>query len=370
MRTLLVLIRKEFIQIGRNRTLLPMMFVIPIVQMLVLVYAANLNMRNIDFVIVDECRSSLSRELAGHFQGSPFFRSRGEVMSIHEAENLLRNDAVDLIIHIPENLERNIQNGKSADLQLLINGINNTAAVLTSAYSQSIIRTFLLNQTTRGQSPNTPPRLIKVSYSHWYNPELDFKIFMVPGILVILVTMVGWILTSLNIVKEKEMGTIEQINVTPVKKYQFLMAKLIPFWLIALFELAFGLLIGRIVFEIPILGSLGLLFLFAGVYLLSVLGIGLLIAAISETQLQVMFLNFFFMLTFILMSGIFTPVESMPDWADIVNYLNPLSYFMKVIRMILLKGAGFQDVWKEFLQIGVLGFLMITLAVRAYRKRV
>ena len=210
---------------------------------------------------------------------------------------------------------------------------------------------------------------IKIVYNHWYNPELDFKIFMVPGILVILVTMVGWILAGFNIVREKEMGTIEQINVTPIKKYHFIIGKMVPFWLIAMFELAFGLFLGKLIFAIPIVGSLGLLFAFAGLYLIVALAIGLFISTISQTQQQVMFVSFFFMLTFILMSGIFTPVESMPEWAGIFNYFNPIAYFMRVIRMIVLKGAEFSHVKIDFILIAIFGFVMLFLATWQYKKQ-
>lgn len=370
MRILLVLIRKELIQIVRSRVLLPMMIVMPIVQLFILVYAANLNMKEISFSVLDQDRSVTSLKLVSHYQASPFFTQLGEVVSLSAAEHLLKSNQADLIIHIPANWEESMLQGATVPVQFLINGINNTAAVLSGAYAERVLMSY--NQelaATYSRYPSSGNGMIHITYSHWYNPELDFKIFMVPGILVLLVSMVGWILTALNIVREKELGTIEQINVTPIRKYQFIMGKLIPFWCIALFELALGLLIGRLVFGVPMVGSLGLLFGFAAVYLISVLGIGLFFSSISETQQQVMFLNFFFVLTFILMSGIFTPVESMPRWAHWVNYINPLAYFMRVIRMIMLKGADFYDVWTEFIGIAILGMGMITLAVRSYRKR-
>ena len=180
--------------------------------------------------------------------------------------------------------------------------------------------------------------------------------------------MIGMFLTALNIVREKETGTIEQINVTPIRKYQLLTGKLIPFWIIALFELAFGLILGKILFNIPVEGSLLLLFSFAGIYLLVVLGIGLFISTMANTQQQVMFMVFFFMLTFILMSGIFTPEESMPYWAQRVNLINPFSYFMRVIRMILLKGSGFKEVVSEFISITIFGIVILSLAIWRYRK--
>jgi ABC-2 type transport system permease protein len=371
MRTIAVLIRKEFTQILRNRIMIPAMIVAPLVQMFILVYAANMNMRDIDFAILDEDGSASSVNLISKYSSSPFFFISGSVKSLDDAEILLLGDKTDLVIHIPANFEQGLMNGEKMGVQFLINGINTASAVLTATYAQNILIDYNrqlvagFSRPASGQGAGT----IDINFSHWYNPELDFKIFMVPGILVILVTLVGWLLMSLNMVREKELGTIEQINVTPIRKYQFLIGKLIPFWILALVELGIGLSLGRLIFHVPIVGSLWLLIAFTALYLVTVLGFGLFIAAISETQQQVMFLNFFFVLVFILMSGIFTPVESMPDWAHYVNTINPLSYFMRVIRMILLKGSDFGDVWKEFLSIGIFGVVMISLAVRSYRKR-
>ena len=372
MKTIGVLIRKEFIQIRRNRIMIPAMIVAPLVQMFVLVFAANLSMRDIDFTILDEDRSSASLDLSGRYHGSPFFSFSGTVESIAKAEQLLRTDKADIVIHIPEGFSRKILQGDPVQVQFLVNGINSAAAVLTSAYAQNVLQDFNRNLAAgyRNLAAEAVPGTIEVTYSHWYNPELDFKIFMVPGILVVLVTMVGWLLMSLNVVREKELGTTEQINVTPIRKSHFIIGKLIPFWILAMVELAIGLTLGRLIFHVPMIGSLWLLFSFTGIYLITVLGFGLFVAAISETQQQVMFVNFFFVLVFILMSGLFTPIESMPQWAHWINVVNPLAYFMRVIRMILLKGSGFAEVWPEFVSIAVFGIVMITLAVKSYRKRV
>lgn len=373
MKTIAVLIRKEFTQIVRNRIMIPAMIIAPLVQMIVLVYAANMNMRDIDFAILDEDGSATSVNLVSKYSSSPFFSMAGSVNSLDDAGKLLKGDKADLVIHIPANFEKSILNQEKTEVQFLINGINSAAAVLTASYAQNILFDYnrqLIAGFSRSFSVSQGFGAIEVNYNHWYNPELDFKIFMVPGILVVLVTLVGWLLMSLNVVREKELGTIEQINVTPVKKYQFLLGKLIPFWILAIVELGIGLTLGRLLFHVPVLGSIWLLIGFTAIYLITVLGFGLFIAAISETQQQVMFLNFFFVLVFILMSGIFTPVESMPDWAHYVNTINPLSYFMRVIRMILLKGSDFTDVWREFLSVGIFGVVMISLAVISYRKRI
>jgi ABC-2 type transport system permease protein len=191
---------------------------------------------------------------------------------------------------------------------------------------------------------------------------------MVPGILVILVTVISLILSGMNIVREKEVGTIEQINVTPIRKSQFLIGKLLPFMIIALFELAFGLTIGKLVFNIPIVGSLGLVFLSATVYVFVILGMGLLVSTISNTQQQAMFVSFFFMIIFILMSGLFTAAENMPAWAQDINIINPVAYFIRIMRMVLLKGSGFTDILGELAALMVIGISVLSMAVWRYRK--
>jgi ABC-2 type transport system permease protein len=370
MRTIKYLIQKEFIQILRDRTMLPIIIVLPFVQLIILVYASTFDIKNIDMVIVDQDQSALSRQLVSKFEGSPFFTLYGSSFSIKEANDLLTNDEVDVILHIPNDFEKNLLTGQNPDLQLLINAINSTAAGLINAYSNYVIADFNRRAITENINYIVPKqnKNINVIYSFWYNPELNYQIYMLPGILVVLVTIIGAFLAALNIVREKEMGTIEQINVTPIQKYHFIIGKLVPFWIIAMMELGLGLTIGRILFDVPIIGSLWVLFGFAGAYLLVALGAGLLISTMANTQQQVMFIIFFFLLTFILMSGIFTPVESMPHWAQKVNILNPFAYFMRVIRMILLKGSGFSDITKEFFSLLIYASILLSLAVWRYRK--
>jgi ABC-2 type transport system permease protein len=188
-------------------------------------------------------------------------------------------------------------------------------------------------------------------------------------VLVLLVTIIGFMLSGMNVVREKEIGTIEQINVTPIKKYQFITGKLLPFWILALFELAFGLTIGKLLFDIPLVGNLGLVFLVASVYLLVILGIGLFVSTVTNTQQQAMFVSFFFMMIFILMSGLFTSVESMPLWAQQVDKLNPVAYFIRIIRMVLLKGSGFTDIQRDFFSLLFLAAVILSLSVWRYKKR-
>lgn len=371
MRTILFLLQKEFLQIFRNRTMLPIIFIVPIVQLLILVNAATLEMKQIKMEVVDNDMSPASRGLISKFQGSPFFDIIKSTFSVDEAKKDLIENRISVILNIPVEFEQNLYRENQEEVQLLIDAVNGMTASLTNAYAQSLITDFnnnLISQSGTNAFINLKPEMIDVTYSYWYNPQLNFKYYMLPGILVILVSMIGLFLTALNLVREKETGTIEQINVTPIKKYQFITGKLVPFWIIAMFELGFGLLIGKILFNLPVLGSIPLLFLFAGFYLVVVLGLGLLISTLANSQQQVMFLTFFFVLTFILMSGIFTPAENMPQWAQRVNILNPFAYFMRVIRMIILKGSVFRDIFKELISIIIFGIVMLGLAIWRYRK--
>ena len=370
MRTIIYIIQKEFIQIFRDKTMLPVIFILPIVQLIVLVYAATLEMKHIDMIVVDNDLSTVSRKLVSKFDGSPFFYVNSATFNIKEAEHEMTADNVDIILNIPAGFEKKLLKEKRSSLQLQINAINATAAGLTNAYANYVLADFNKNIITEyiHSIPPAHQKTLNINYSFWYNPELNYKIYMLPGILVILITIIGMFLAALNIVREKEMGTIEQINVTPIVKYQFIFGKLFPFWVIAMFELAFGLTIGKLLFNIPMEGSLLLLFGFTAVYLIAALGIGLLISTLANTQQQVMFIVFFFMLTFVLMSGIFTPTESMPQWAHYVNILNPYAYFMRVIRMVLLKGSGFLDIYKEIVALIIYGTIVLSLAVWRYRK--
>jgi len=370
MRILATLLVKEFKQIFRNRLMLPIIFVVPVVQMILLTYAASLEMKGISMAVVDQDHSQASRQLVSRFEASPFFDWNMASGSYEEAEDELTGDKVDVILHMQHGFEKRLYTEKEADIQLVINAINATEAGLINAYCSQIITGFNGQLRSEWFGLEGSGKLISLDIvpKYWYNPLLDFKIYMFSGILVIIVTLIGMLLTALNLVREKEMGTTEQINVTPIRKYQFIMAKLIPFLIIALFELAFGLIIGRLLFGLPMVGSLGLLFLFTCIYLLAVLGIGLFLSTISNTQQQLMYMAFFFMLTFILMSGVFTPAESMPAWAQKINLLNPVAYFMKVIRMILLKGSGFLDIKREFFSLSAYAVLILTLAITNYRK--
>jgi ABC-2 type transport system permease protein len=267
MRTIFFILQKEFLQVFRNRAMLPIIFVMPVIQLLILAFAANYEIKNIRIDIVDQDRSSWSQRLTHKMLASGYFELNEASLSVKAAYEHLAQDKADLILVIPPDFERNLVRQDKTSLQLLVNAINGSKAGLANGYATNIIRSF--NKEVRVEwlamdESNGPPR-IDVTYSNWFNQEMNYKYFMVPGILVVLVTMIGAFLSGMNIVKEKEIGTVEQLNVTPIRKHHFIIGKLLPFWIIALFELAFGLLLGKLIFHLPMEGSLLWVFLFAAV---------------------------------------------------------------------------------------------------------
>jgi ABC-2 type transport system permease protein len=369
MRTLYYILQKEFTQIFRNKSMLPVIFVMPLIQMLVLVFAATNELRQVDLAIVDFDRSASSRKLTSEIMGNPFFMVRQNLANTQDAEDLLMRNKIDLAMIIPKDFDKDLTTKKSTDVQILVDAINGMSAQLSFGYLSNVIGSYsqkILIKTGK-QEPGLM-KIIEIKPTFWFNPQLNFKYYMAPGILVVLITVIGMLLGGMNLVREKELGTIEQINVTPIKKWQFIAGKLLPFLGIGLFDLAFGLLIARLAFNIPIRGSMLLLFGLASIYLILVLSLGLFISTISDTVQQGTFVTFFMLIVFILMSGLFTPVESMPDWAQKIDYINPLYYFVKIMRSILLKGSNFADIFNEFAALSVFAASIFGLAIFRYRK--
>ncbi len=370
MRTLLYVIQKEFIQIRRNKTMLRMIVMIPLLQMLVLVFAATYDLKNIDIFVVDHDLSATSRELVSKFESSPFFTVYNRGFDENEAEQNILEGKCDMVLAIPNGFGNDPVRDDRAKIQLRVNAIDGSAAQLMYSYARAVIQSYNMNMIAEmeGIPEFKPPYKIETVSRFWFNPELDYKWYMAPGILAILVTLIGLFLSGMSLVREKEIGTIEQLNVTPIRKFHFLTGKLVPFLIIALFDLAFGLLIAHLVFKLPVVGSLWVLFGFGAVYLFGILGMGLLISTMADTQQQVMFVTYFIMMIFVMMGGIFTPIESMPAWAQMVDQFNPICYFMRVTRMVVLKGSGFADLITELLALLAFGVVFLSLAVWRYRK--
>lgn len=365
------IIQKEFRQIFRNKAMLPIIFVMPIIQLIILSNAATFEIQNIKFGYIDNDRTSFSRELIEKFEASTYFDVLTDFPSSKIATSAMLNGRVDVVLEIPPNFERKLVKEKKTDLSLTINAIDGAAAGVENVYVNQIVRQFNKKaQVQLMQAGNGMKKLqtIETIPLFWYNETLNYKTFMVPGILVMLVTMITLFLSGMNVVREKEIGTLEQINVTPIKKHQFIIGKLFPFLVLGLVLLTVGLIIAKLLFNIPIVGSIGLLYLYTIVYILVVLGIGLFISNFTDTQQQAMFIAWFFMVIFILMSGLFTPIESMPKWAQVLTEFNPIKYFVQVMRMVMLKGAGFTDIYPQLIKTLVYALLMNGLAVFSYKK--
>jgi ABC-2 type transport system permease protein len=349
--------------------MLPIIFGMPIIQLLILSNAATYDIRNVRWHLIDKDQTTTSRLLSEKFTGSGYFILTNQSFSDLAGEKDLLRGKASMVLQIPHDFERDVMTTGTAKVQLSINAEDGSSAGLIQSYAGTIIATFAQELQVRLGNASTPlPMGIQIEYSNWYNRELNYKFYMVPGILVALVSMVGLFLSGMNIVREKELGTIEQLNVTPIKRYQFIIGKLLPFWIIGQFELALGLAVAKFVFHLPILGNLFLVFGLAGVYLLVVLGIGLFISTFTETQQQAMFIAWFFMVIFMLMGGIFTPIDSMPHWAQVITKFNPVAHFVDIMRRVLLKGAGFNDVLIPFSALLAFAIINLTFAVLRYRK--
>ena len=365
------IIQKEFRQIFRNKGMLIIIFILPLVQLFMFSNAATFDVKNIPFSYIDYDKTSTSRALIDKFQGTTYFNVLANFPSKKIADEAMIKGDVDVILEIPRHFERNLVKNRKTDLALSINAIDGSKAGIENVYIQQIIKEFnqdiMIDLVLKDNQIPDQIDVITVP-SFWFNTTLKYKTLMVPGVLVLLLSMLTLFLSGMNIVREKEIGRLEQINVTPIKKYQFIIGKLFPFWVIGLVILTVGLLIAKIVFHVPMLGNIGLIYLFTSVYLLVILGMGLIISNFTDTQQQAMFLAWFFIVIFILMSGLFTPIESMPNWAQNITLFNPIRYFVEIMRMVMLKGSGFNDIVPQLSIITVYAIVLNSLAVWSYKK--
>lgn len=372
MKVLIVILQKEFRQIFRDKTILAMMFMMPIIQLIIMPLAANFEVKNINVVYIDHDRSSYSTQLMHKIAASGYFILNNEPTSYKAGLQLIEKGEADVIIEIPSGFERNLVRESVQKINVSVDAINGTKSGLGAAYLMNVLTDFNQNLDINFKNPKTQQNLnlakINTTSSNWYNPRAEYKYYMVPGILVLLLTLIGGFITALNIVKEKEIGTIEQINVTPIQKWQFILGKLIPFWIVGMIVFTIGLLVMYIVYGILPQGNIALLYLFAAVYLIAILGFGLLVSTFADTQLQAMFVAFFFMMIFMLMSGFFTSTDSMPSWARMVSELTPVTHFVRVVRLIVLKGSSFIEVRMEFFTIIIFAIVLNSLAIWNYKK--
>ncbi|WP_341227944.1 ABC transporter permease [uncultured Arcticibacterium sp.] len=371
MNNLFFLLEKEFKQIFRDPAILRLILLMPIIQLIMIPLAADYEVKQIDISVVDQDHSPYSKRLTEKLTSSGYFQLAEYHNSYSKALETVGNGNTDIILTIPPNFERDLIKENKNTLHLAADAVNGVRAGLGVAYAGQIINNF--NQEIREEWVQFPRMMplpqIEITSSNWYNPHINYYLFMVPGILVILVTMVGSFIAALNIVAEKEVGTIEQLNVTPLKKHEFILGKLIPFWVLGMVSITLGMLLAWVIFGIIPVGSYLTVYAYAAVYLLGVLGIGLLVSTFVDTQQQATLFAFFIMMVFILLGGLYTPIESMPDWAQWLTKINPPAYFIRVIRAVFIKGSSFSELLPDFFAMVGFAIFFNFLAVRNYSKR-
>jgi ABC-2 type transport system permease protein len=381
-RRILFLAQAEVLHVVRDRATLAQVLIVPIAQLLILANAATFEIRNTPTYVVDLDRTSTSRGIVTRLEASGHFYVLGASASPELANEALLTGRATMVLTVPHDFEASLVRAGVAPVQLSVNAEKGSAAGIVQAYASRILADYSAELTDRFRpgthvarsgftepSPQPGTARIDVRARGWYNATLNYQHYMVPGILVALVTLIGTLLTAQNIAREKELGTLEQLNVTPITKGQFIAAKLLPFWGLAMIELAIGLVVGVTVFDVPVRGSLLLLFGVAAVYLATALGIGLWISTIVDTQQQAMFVTFFVMNVYLLMSGLFTPIDSMAPWVQTLSELNPVRHFVTISRAVLVKGAGIAAIERPLALLVVSAMVVLLFAIRQYSKR-
>ncbi len=374
------IIRKEFRQAFREPRLRTMLFLPPIIQLLVFGFAVNLDVGHSTMAWMDQDRTPESRELLAAFQGSGRFEVRSTPADDREVQALLDANKVDMVVRVLPGFERDIQRGRSTAVQILINGTNSNTASIVSSYAASIVAGFsgqVLEQQSRNrlaarmaQAPVHAgvPRLTLESRV-WFNPDLLSRNYFVPGIVVNIIMQITLMLTSMAIVREKEIGTMEQLMVTPIRPIELMLGKTLPFALVGLVDTVLVIAVSLLLFHVPFRGSALLLFACAILFLMTTLGAGLFISTISRTQQQAMMTTFLFFQPFFLLSGFAFPIRNMPQSIQYLTMLNPLRYFTEIVRGIFLKGSGASVLWPQMLALAVFGVAILSLSAMRFRKR-
>lgn len=365
------LIEKEFKQLFRNPFIPKLILLFPCMIMILMPWAASLEIRNIRLDIVDGDRSPLSRRLVEKVAASDYFRVAAFPSTYEAALRHVEAGSADIVLEIPRDFEKDWMRGGAPRLLVAANAVNGTKGGMGSSYLASIVSDYARSlSAAEGRSVAPAVRLPQVSVQtlNLYNPRLNYKLFMVPALMVMLLTLICGALPALNVVGEKEAGTIEQINVTPVRKFTFICAKLVPYWLTGLVVLTIAFLLAWLLYGILPAGHFLTLYFFSIIFLLLVSGFGLVVSNYSSTLQQAMFVMFFFMLILVLMSGLFTPIHSMPGWAQAITYANPLRYFVEVMRTVYLRGGGVADLFPQLGMLLLFAAVFNLWAVKSYRK--
>ncbi len=373
MSRIIYLIQKEFRQLFREKANIVIIFFLPFIQLVMIGFAITTDVTNIATVMVDQDKSVLSRRMIDAFSSTRTFIMKGTVGTVKEAVHLLDVGRTKVIIVIPQYFARDLSNGRVPQVQAIFDGVDGNSAGIASGYVTRVMTALQKEWMFRSRSialsirdlhtVSTEPRML-------YNPQLDSQNNIVPGILAILLTMITMFLTTLNIVKEKELGTLEQLSVTPIHNTELIIGKTIPFAIMGFLLFNVGLLAMWLIFGIIPRGNLLLLYLFSIIYMMTTLGIGIFLSTVSASQQQAMFFSWFFSIFAILLSGFFVPVENMPPFIQGLTFLNPTRYFMQVVRGIILKGSGIAALWPELVSLTVFGIVILNSAILNFHKRV
>lgn len=362
------LLEKEFKQIRRNPFLPRLIVAYPILVMLVFPWVANLEVKDINLCVVDNDRSAYSGRLVDKIASSGYFHLSETATTYDEAMESIKRSKTDVILEITPGFEKDLLTDGHAGVMISPNSVNGTKGAFAASYLTQIINDFSLAIGAE-TGTNRASGIIGIEPQYRFNPFLDYKTFIIPALMVILLTVICGFLPALNIVGEKEKGTIEQINVTPVRKSVFILSKLIPYWLIGMFILTVCLGLAALIYGLVPAGNLLTIYLFAVIFVVTFSGFGLVVSNYSATMQQAMFVMFFFTIVMLLMSGIFTPIGSMPNWAQAITYANPLRYFVEAMRSVYLKGSGFLDLSVQFAVLLGIAALFSVWAVLSYKKR-
>ncbi|HKT34403.1 MAG TPA: ABC transporter permease [Nitrospira sp.] len=364
---------KEFIQVFRDKRTRFLLFGPPVIQMLVFGYAATLDIRHIPTAVLDYDNSQVSRDLVSRFIASPYFDVRTRVKDRRQIGELIDRDEVTVALQINAGFTQDLRKGQTARLQVIVDSSNSNTALIAVGYVNQIAARFAqeyqLEHVLRSSAALQPrvPTVV-LEQRPWFNPDLDSQWFFVPGVIGNLILVMVVSLTAFAVVREREIGTLEQVMVTPIGRLEFILGKTVPFFLIGLLDTTLISLVGTLWFGVPFRGSIGVLVLGAVLFILCMLGIGLFISTISMTQQQALVAGFFFNMPAITFSGFGTPISSMPDIMQWLTYLDPLRFFLEVLRGVYLKGVGVDVLWPQMAAMSALGIVMLTISVARFRK--
>ncbi len=371
-RRLLFVMWKELIELRQDPRLFGIIFFAPVVQLTVLGYAASTDVTNVPMVLVDQDRSPASRELITRFEGSPYFRLVGTEATIEAVDPWLMRSEAWLVLAIPADFGARLESARPAAVQVIADGSDSNSTGVALGYASTLIARYNEELAARraladGRQPPAPA--IEPRIRVWYNPQLESRDFMVPGIVALLLLVITTNLSSMAIVRERELGTLEQLNVTPLTRWELILGKLLPYGIIGIIDVIIVTVAALLWFELPLRGSPILLFVSSLVYLLTTLGLGLFISTISGTQQQAMMTGtFFFLMPMLYLSGFIFPIENMPEVIQPITYLIPLRYFIVIVRGIFLKGIGLEVLWPQLLALLGWGLAIVGLAVARSRK--